>query len=413
MAKNGLIKASLLLNYIVFAILLNSVGIVILQVQNQYGISSGDAKFLEGYKDFPVMIASFFAGLFLLRLGYKRSMQIGLVLVALVSVAMPIFPGFAMTKILFAVTGLSFALVKVAAFSTVGLVTHGQKEHLSFMSILEATFMIGLFGGYMLFGVFVKEEDPTDSWVHIYYLLAGLTVIALVLLSISPLDESAVQVEKEPEIWEDIKRMLLLCIKPLTLVFVTSIFMYVLIEQGIQSWLPTYNNKILNIPADLSVKLASIMPLSIALGRFLGGAVLRVYDWLLVLISCLVGATVLLLISLPMASNIGDVVSTSLRDAPLVAYIFPLIGLFLAPLYPALNSLILNALPLRSHAAMTGLIVLFSAAGGTIGSIITGSLFEQSEDAGVFYFILIPIALLATCMIIFKWRNRAVSLKSS
>ena len=35
------IKLSLFLNYFVFAILLNSVGTVILQVQNNYGVTKG------------------------------------------------------------------------------------------------------------------------------------------------------------------------------------------------------------------------------------------------------------------------------------------------------------------------------------------------------------------------------------
>ncbi|RYF67342.1 MAG: MFS transporter, partial [Cytophagaceae bacterium] len=44
------LKLSLFLNYIVFAILLNSVGTVILQVQNNYGVSASGASILEAFK---------------------------------------------------------------------------------------------------------------------------------------------------------------------------------------------------------------------------------------------------------------------------------------------------------------------------------------------------------------------------
>ena len=46
-----LVKISLFVNYFVFAILLNSVGTVILQVQNTYGVSELAASVLEAFKD--------------------------------------------------------------------------------------------------------------------------------------------------------------------------------------------------------------------------------------------------------------------------------------------------------------------------------------------------------------------------
>ena len=50
--SNLRIKISLFLNYFVFAILLNSVGTVILQVQNNFDVSKNAASRLEAYKDF-------------------------------------------------------------------------------------------------------------------------------------------------------------------------------------------------------------------------------------------------------------------------------------------------------------------------------------------------------------------------
>ena len=43
--QNWQIKTSLFLNYFVFAILLNSVGTVILQVQNNYGVTNDSQHF--------------------------------------------------------------------------------------------------------------------------------------------------------------------------------------------------------------------------------------------------------------------------------------------------------------------------------------------------------------------------------
>ena len=51
---------------------------------------------------------------------------------------------------------------------------------------------------------------------------------------------------------------------------------------------------------------------------------------------------------------------------------------------------------------MSGLIVVFSALGGTTGSIITGHIFEAYGGESAFYFSLVPIGLLLTCLFFFN-----------
>ena len=70
--KNIGIKISLYLNYFVFAILLNSVGIVILKSQKNYGVDEVQASILEAFKDMPIAIVSFFIASFLPRIGYRK-----------------------------------------------------------------------------------------------------------------------------------------------------------------------------------------------------------------------------------------------------------------------------------------------------------------------------------------------------
>ena len=72
------IKVSLFINYFVFAILLNSVGTVILQVQRTYQVSESTASILEAFKDLPIAITSCLIASFITRIGYKRSMLIAL-----------------------------------------------------------------------------------------------------------------------------------------------------------------------------------------------------------------------------------------------------------------------------------------------------------------------------------------------
>ena len=79
--KNLGIKAALYINYFVFAILLNSVGIVIKQAIDNYNVSETSASILEAFKDLPIAFVSFFVASFLPKIGYKKSMLLALLIV--------------------------------------------------------------------------------------------------------------------------------------------------------------------------------------------------------------------------------------------------------------------------------------------------------------------------------------------
>ncbi len=398
-----LVKISLFLNYFVFAILLNSVGTVILQVQNSYGVTESAASVLEAYKDLPIAITSFLVASFVVRIGYRRSMLAALGFIAVVALAMPHLPTFWMAKAMFAATGVGFALVKVSVFATLALVTDSRKQHVSLMNFLESFFMVGVLAGYFIFSAFVDDADPTSlGWLQVYYVLAALSAAAFALLWFARIDESEAHIDEPAALADEFVGMLRLCIRPLVLVFIISAFLYVLIEQSIMSWLPTFNSRILNLAPSLSIEMASILAASTALGRFAAGVMLKHFDWSRVLIVGLVSAAGLVLVALPLAGDAGDQVVSTWSGAPLAAFVFPLIGLLIAPVYPAINSVILSALPTHQHGAMAGLIVVFSALGGTSGSIITGNLFEHLGGQTAFYFSLLPIGLIIVALIFFK-----------
>lgn len=397
--QNFRIKLSLFLNYFVFAILLNSVGTVILQVQRNYNITESAASVLEAFKDLSIAAASFLIASYVVRIGYKKTMLIALGLVTVACLVMPSLNSFLMTKVLFATVGVGFALIKVTVFATIGLITKDSKEHASFMSFIESFFMVGILTGYFIFSAFVDDVHPeSTAWFKVYYILAALSFLAFLLLLTSPLDESSVHSEKSTSLTDDFGGMLKLIIIPIVLVFIFSAFFYVLIEQSIMSWLPTFNNKVLKLPTALSIQMASILAASTAIGRFLSGLLLRKVNWYALLTVCLLLAAGLVLLTVPLASKAGDHVITGWGNAPLVAFMFPIIGLLLAPVYPAINSVILSTLPKNMHGPMSGLIVIFSALGGTSGSIITGNIFHAYGGQTAFYFSLLPIAILVVIL---------------
>ena len=101
-------------SYFAFAILLNSVGTVILQSINSFGVSKPDASTLEGFKDLSIALVSFLVASVIPRIGYKIAMLTGLLAVLVASLLMPVMASFIAIKLLFATIGAAFALVKVS-----------------------------------------------------------------------------------------------------------------------------------------------------------------------------------------------------------------------------------------------------------------------------------------------------------
>ena len=103
--RNWQIKLSIFINYFLFAILLNSVGTVILQVQNTYAITQSSAAILEAFKDLSIAGVSFLIASYITRIGYKNSMLLALGIVTIACLTMPLMNSFWMTKVLFAAVG--------------------------------------------------------------------------------------------------------------------------------------------------------------------------------------------------------------------------------------------------------------------------------------------------------------------
>ncbi len=488
--KNS-IKLSLYINYFVFAILLNSVGAVILQVQRNFDVTKGAASVLEGFKDLPIAFVSFLVASFLPRYGLKKSMVIGLGLVSVFCFVMPFANDFWYFKMLFLVIGVSFALIKVTVYATIGLVTDGTKGHSSFMSSLEGVFMVGVLLGNVLFSLFIDDANPKSAfWLNTYWILGALSLLALLLLLRSKLDESQALKEGENslngkemfgliftskvfisllvtigllfvvgdplatllknseslsesfatikivlrlaivfayimyvvrlrkngseensvanegrlvnQVDRDFMSMFKLIVLPLVLVFILGVFLFVLIEQSFQTWTPTFYEDILKVPASMSIQAGAVLAGAFAIGRFAAGFILKKVHWFVVVSVCIIGCAAVVLIALPLTKGLNVGTDVTWLSAPLVAYLFPLMGVFLSPIYPSINSVILSSLPNHMHSAMSGLIVVFSALGGTTGSIITGNVFERYDGQTAFYMSLIPMALLLIALFFLK-----------
>jgi len=396
--KNWKIKTSLYINYFVFAILLNSVGILIQRSMNQYGVDEVTASSLEAFKDLSIAFVSFLVGSFLPRLGYKRAMLLSLALVFAGCLIMYSGNSFTAVRVLFACVGISFAFIKISVYSLVGILTEGEKEHKSFLSSIESFFMIGIASAFIGFPLFYSDTDP-DAWLRIYLVLAALVAFSFFFLLSADFSSLPREIPGSNPA-DDLRQMFSLLKRPVVLVFAIVAFMYVMTEQGIMSWLPTFNERVLHLSEAMAVRMAVILMLSIAAGRYLSSFLVKKINWLLLLIICLVGAGLMVVLILPQTENLVPGEIRTLSDIPVIAYVFPLIGFFLAPIYPLVNSVVLSSTEKIYHSPMASLLVFFSAIGGTGGSRLVGYLFRNFGGSEAFYFSLIPLIILIICLFI-------------
>lgn len=398
--SNWKIKASLFLNYFVFAILLNSVGILIQKSINNYKVDEITASSLEAFKDLSIAFVSFLIGSFLPRLGYKKGMLIALALVFIGTLQMYFGNSFTAVRVLFACVGISFSVIKISVYTLTGLLTNTEKEHKSFISAIESFFMIGIAVAYISFPLFYSDTNP-DNWLKIYLVVAGLIALSFLMVLFSNFNSLKYDIPGA-DLKSDFIQMINLLKRPIVAVFAVAAFMYVMTEQGIMSWLPVFNEKVLHLPEKISVTMAVILMLSIAGGRYVSSVLVKKINWLVLLLVCLVGAALMVIIVLPQTSSLQVTTINSISDVPVIAYVFPLIGFFLAPIYPLINSFVLSDTEKVFHSPMASLLTFFSAIGGTLGSRLVGYLFKNIGGGKAFYFSLIPLFILIICLFAFN-----------
>ena len=400
-ASNRRVVVALVATYVLYAVLLNSVGTVILQAVRAFAIGKGEASLLEGCKDLSIAAVSFMLASSLPAIGYRRALVAGLLALGAACAAMPLLNSFWMTAVAFVVTGATFGLAKVAVYGAIGLVAAEPHRHASLTSLVEGLFMAGVVGGYWLFAAFIPPEGATGpGWLNVYWVLAAASLAVAGLWLVTPLDERRLRIHATGG-GASFAAMLALLLRPLVGVFLLCAFLYVLIEQSLGTWMPTFNHEVLNLSPQLSVQLASVYAGSLCLGRLGGSAVLRRFSRFTVLNACVIGMAALLILALAATRGLGGgAVVGGWRELPPQSLILPAIGLLMSVIYPTLNSVVLSALPVERQAGMTGLIVVFSALGGTLGSFLTGRAFAAFGGREAVAGALIPIALLFGALLV-------------
>nr|WP_260232378.1 MFS transporter [Chryseobacterium lactis] len=341
---------------------LNCMGLVILQLA-EAKITYSELGFLESFKDLPIAFISLFAVSFINKTGTKKALILALIIVGFCSCLLPFIADFWFYKVWFAIIGACFAIGKICVFGIIRNNISDEKSLAKTMSNVEASFMIGIFVVNTGFG-WVISSQYAEFWKFGFLMIAVLSAVTIFLLVKADISES------KPLENKNIISELSGFTKPAVLLFLAVIFSIVFVEQGFNSWLPSFYKNHLKVNSFFALQATSFLALFSYAGRTITANVIRRFPLHGYYISCMSFIVTLLII-------IVGIQYFESEDSRLILFLFPVIGLFLSPLYPVINSKMIAQVDKDKINLFTSLIVIFSSLGSSVSSIIMAILFEK------------------------------------
>lgn len=372
------IKLPLMLSFLIFSMLLNSMGVIILQLSEK--VSYKGLGVLESFKDIPMAIMSLLCVNLIAKTGNKNALVFSLIFILVSCIALPLVDAFWFFKIWLSIVGISFALAKISVFSIIK--NNFKDEQLSSaISSVDASFMFGIFFVNIGFGTLLTSSYA-NYWKFGFWVIAFLSIITLVLLKSAKMDEDTnSDKRKKSGEWK-------FFLNPKLVYFFIIVFFMVFIEQSFNSWLPSFFRNNLKINSYFALQASAFLALFSFFGRLATSRLILRFHWFKLIMICLFVVFLILGICQVLISYFYSDYKF------LLIFIMPMIGLFLAPLFPLYNSEILNKVPKEKTHLLVSIVVIFSSLGSSVGSLYMAIIFYK--DVSNFYplFILLPLLII-------------------
>lgn len=361
-AKHSKISLPLKLTFLIFSMVLNCMGLIILQLADA-NITYGELGFLESFKDLPIAFISLFAVSFINRTGAKKALIAALAIVGVCSCLLPFIEEFWFYKVWFAIIGACFAIGKICVFGIIRNNISDEKSLAKTMNSVEASFMIGIFAVNTGFGWLISSQY-SEFWRFGFLLIALLSAITIFLLSKIEITESKPSENKS--IFSELSGFT----TPVVALFLAVVFFIVFVEQGFNSWLPSFYKNHLKVNSFFALQATSFLSLFSYAGRTITANIIRKFSLSKYYIICISLIVALLLMILGIQYFDSE-------DSRVILFLFPVVGLFLSPLYPVVNSKMIAVVDKEKINLFTSLIVIFSSLGSSVSSIIMAILFGK------------------------------------
>ncbi|SDR14309.1 Fucose permease [Chryseobacterium soldanellicola] len=391
-SKPANISLPLKLTFLIFSMVLNCMGIVILQL-SEAKITYDKLGFLESFKDLPIAFISLFAVNFISKIGTKKALIFALIVVGICSAILPFVEVFWFYKLWFAIIGTCFAIGKICVFGIIRNNISDEKSLAKTMNSVEASFMIGIFVVNTGFGWLISSQY-SEFWKFGFLSISVLSLLTIYLFSKLPISEP--EKTENKGIISDLSEF----VTPLTVSFLGVIFFIVFVEQSFNSWLPSFYKNHLKVNSFFALQASSFLALFSYVGRTITSSIIQRFSLSKYYTLCLS----LIVIVLTVILGIQFLYS---ENSLVLLFLFPVIGLFLSPLYPVINSKMISKINKEKINLFTSLIVIFSSLGSSVSSIIMALLFgKQLLSFYPLYILLAVTVLLIISLIYFNFAEK-------
>lgn len=367
-----------MLSFLIFSMLLNSMGVIILQLSNQ--ISYKGLGILESFKDIPMAIVSLLCVNWIAKTGNKNALIFALIFIMISSIALPLVDAFWFFKIWLSIVGVGFAIAKITVFSIIKN-NFKDKQLASAVSSVDASFMIGIFFVNIGFGSLLTS-DYSQYWKYGFWVIALLSVINVLMLRNSNIEEEPrFQSEKKSGEWK-------FFLAPKILYFFIIVFFMVFVEQSFNSWLPSFFKNNLKVNSYFALQASAFLALFSFIGRLVTSRLILRFHWFKFVLICLFFVFSILIVC-------QVLICYFYKDLKfLLIFIMPMIGLFLSPLFPLYNSEILNKVPKEKTHLLVSIVVICSSLGSSVGSLYMAGIFHKNVSNFYPLFILLPLLII-------------------
>jgi fucose permease len=354
------IKALTYLMFMMFALTTESVGVIIPDVMRSYHLGMTASGAFHYAPMAAIALSGLGLGFLADRLGRKRAILLGLLLFAANAYLFALADSFLAFLLLLTISGAAIGIFKTGALALIGDISHSAREHTVTMNTVEGFFGLGGIVGPAVVARLLQEGV---GWKWLYVAAGGLCTLLLAPAAGMRYPRPAPAARPVT-----LAGSLRLAGQKTALGFSLACFLYVALECSIYVWLPTYLAGDPYLSPALAGWAVPVFFLLRASGRFAGAWLLDHLPWTLVLALC--SGAILLCFAAAIA---GGSVSA--------AFALPLSGLFMAPLYPTLNSKGISCFPKSEHGAAAGVILFFTCLGAAIGPLVMGAVSDAFGDA--------------------------------
>jgi len=336
--------------FFTFAMTTDAVGKIIPVIIKEFGLSHTQAGAFHYVTMLGIALSGIFLGYLADKLGRKTAIMIGLLIYAVSCFLFAIGNTYTFFVLLLFSSGIAIGIFKSAGLALVGDITHTSIEHTKSMNMVEGFFGIGAIVGPAIVTYLLANEF---SWKYLY-IFAGFICVLLSVATWRVKTPAVTHHASEPI---NLRRTFKMAKNGYALGFSLAIAFYVGTEAAIYVWMPTLLTKYDGDLIWLAGNALIIFFILRAVGRFMAIWVLSKISW----------SSAMLIFS--GAIFICYVLSMTL-GLDYAVVLLPATGLFMAMIYPTLNSKGISCFAKHEHGAVAGLILFFTAVAATIGPLL-------------------------------------------